>query len=123
MGFIFSKPRMEAICFSSHDLSMTNAAPLENNLSKRNADINRRFPFCGALPDEGVKNNMPVAYFLAGEALRAEPERRSANGETAPAGGKCNKKGRTNVLPFCGALPGTRTLGPLIKSQLLYQLS
>ena len=24
---------------------------------------------------------------------------------------------------FNGALPGTRTLGPLIKSQLLYQLS
>ena len=66
---------------------------------------------------------MPVAYCLAREALRAEPERRSANGEAAPEGGKCNKKGRTFVLPFCGALPGTRTLGPLIKSQLLYQLS
>ena len=24
---------------------------------------------------------------------------------------------------YCGAPPGTRTLGPLIKSQLLYQLS
>ena len=47
----------------------------------------------------------------------------SANGEAAPVGGKRDKKGRTNVLPFCGALPGTRTLGPLIKSQLLYQLS
>ena len=63
-------------------------------------------PF-GALLDEGVKNNMPVAYCLAREALRAEPERHSANGEAAPAGEKCNKKGRTNVLPFCGALPGT----------------
>ena len=33
--------------------------------SKRKVSIQKRFPLCGALPDEGVKNNMPVAYCLA----------------------------------------------------------
>ena len=33
------------------------------------------------------------------------------------------KKSKSNDLDFFGAPPGTRTLDPLIKSQLLYQLS
>ena len=71
------------------------AAPEGGKCGKRKVSINCGLPLCGALLDEGVKNNMPVAYCLAREALRAEPERRSANGEAAPEGGKCNKKGRT----------------------------
>ena len=33
------------------------------------------------------------------------------------------KSEHLSMLASFGALPGTRTLGPLIKSQLLYQLS
>ena len=44
------------------------------------------------------------------------------NGEKPPKTSK--KRGKTAVLPrFSGGRSGTRTLGPLIKSQLLYQLS
>ena len=35
----------------------------------------------------------------------------------------CNKKTHHKVCFFVGGRSGTRTLGPLIKSQLLYQLS
>ena len=38
-------------------------------------------------------------------------------------GSKERKKTPKKGVIFLGALSGTRTLGPLIKSQLLYQLS
>ena len=66
--------------------------PRRGKCGKRKVSINCGLPLCGALLDEGVKNNMPVAYCLAREALRAEPERRSANGKAAPEGGKCSKR-------------------------------
>ena len=46
----------------------------------------------GALPDEAVKKNLPGAGFLGRESLRAEPERKSANGKAAPQGGRATKK-------------------------------
>ena len=46
----------------------------------------------GALLDEAVKKNLPWAGFLGRESLRAEPERKSANGKAAPQGGRATKK-------------------------------
>lgn len=40
----------------------------------------------GALLDEAVKKNLPGAGFLGRESLRAEPERKSVNGEAALPG-------------------------------------
>ncbi len=46
----------------------------------------------------------------------------SSNEKIATDGNK-TKKTISNEMVFTGAPSGTRTLGPLIKSQLLYQLS
>ena len=89
------------------------------------------WPFAfGALLDEAVKTDLPVEGRSGRESLRDEREpqakRESAPRETTsfPWGKQHQTKKPPKSGGFLfGALPGTRTLGPLIKSQLLYQLS
>ena len=77
------KNNMPVACFlpeSPCELNRSAAArtvklPRRRKCGKRKVSINCGLPLCGALLDEGVKNNMPVAYCLARESLRAEPER------------------------------------------------
>ena len=58
-----------------------------------------------------------------GARLRAPSARISGPMEFGPPGSKTNEKDHPFGWSFSfGALPGTRTLGPLIKSQLLYHL-
>ena len=77
----------------------------------------------GALPDEAVKKNLPGAGFLGRESLRGECEPQATHEPAAKREAQQKKRTTPSGGPFSGALPGTRTLGPLIKSQLLYQLS
>ncbi|PWM33068.1 MAG: hypothetical protein DBX58_02345, partial [Clostridiales bacterium] len=90
---------------------------------KCNKKAGRLPAFIGALLDEGVKKTCRWQVFSPRVPARRTGAR-SANGESAPKGEvQQNKKDIRNGCPFCfGALPGTRTLGPLIKSQLLYHL-
>ena len=54
---------------------------------------------------------------------RAERECAARSAKPPPSGGWRNKKSRSFDRDFFGAPSGTRTQDPLIKSQLLYQLS
>ena len=70
-----------------------------------------------AFPDEGVKTDLPVEGRSGRESLRAEPERAARTVKPPGKAGEAAPNKKAIRLDGClfGALPGTRTLGPLIK--------
>ena len=73
-------------------------------------------------PSAGAYRNRSCGAFLA-TSPRAERECAARSAKPPPPGGWRSKKSRSLDRDFFGAPSGTRTQDPLIKSQLLYQLS
>ena len=84
----------------------------------------RSGPLCSGFWDT-VRNNLTIREMTAlmgGDGTMEQQTEKDFRFENDP---KNKRKKHQAFLPsaLCGAPPGTRTLGPLIKSQLLYQLS